>query len=246
MSYEIKPIDTEKDAIKHPRAALDGVIPKLSTSMLFVGKSGSGKSTLLANMLMNKQFYGKHKSFKHIFLISPTGESDDIQKSLKLPTECIVTDLMEAIPFLEKIYTYQSEQIKKHGASKVGQILIIMDDVVSHKKFMNSPIFTKCFVANRHANLTVQLCTQHYKHVPKLCRLQANTLFFFAIGNTDCQMLIEDFGPPRMKRDQFEELIYDAMKEPYSFLKIDMKKPWEERFSQGLQDTIDLEYYKNK
>lgn len=244
--YAIKKIKTEKDEIRHPAAAEEGIIPKLSTSMLFVGKSGSGKSTLLANLLMNKEFYNKEKSFHHIFLISPTGESDDIQKSLKLPETNIVTDLVnDAIPFLEKIYTHQSETIKKHGAAHAPQICIIFDDVVANTKFMNSPIFTKCFVANRHANLTVMLCSQHFTRVPRICRLQANTLFFFALNNSETELLAEEFAPPKMKKQQFETMVSLALEKPYDFLTINMKKPWDSRFSKGLEDVLDLEYFKS-
>jgi len=246
QKYEIKKIETQKDKIKHPLAAEEGVIPKLCTSMLFIGKSGSGKSTLLANLLTGEHFYNKNQSFQHIFLISPTGESDDIQKSLELPSHSIVTDLEVAVPFLEKIYNHQSESVKKYGAAKTPQICIILDDVVANIKFMNSTIFTKCFIANRHANLTVMLCSQHFKRVPRVCRLQANCLFFFALSNSEVELLADEFAPPNMHKNDFKILVDVALKKPYDFLTIQMKKPWAERFSRGLLETFDLEYFKRK
>lgn len=242
--YEIKRIETEKDDIEHPLSAEEGIIPKLCTSMLFVGKSGSGKSTLLANMLMNKHFYNKHKSFKHIFLISPTGLSDDIQKSLKLPESHVVTDLEVAIPFLEKIYEHQSESVEKNGAKNTPQICVIFDDVVSNVKFMNSAIFIRTFVANRHSNITVMLCTQHFKRVPRIARLQSNTLYFFALSNSEIDLLVEEFAPPGMHKQDFKFMVDVALRKPYDFLCINMKKPWASRFSRGLLETFDLDYFK--
>ena len=53
MDLSIHQIETEKDNIKHPKLACHplGIIPKLNSSLLLVGKSGSGKSTLLANLV---------------------------------------------------------------------------------------------------------------------------------------------------------------------------------------------------
>lgn len=244
QKYAIQKINTEKDQIKHPESAEEEIIPKLCTSMLFVGKSGSGKSTLLANLLMNKHFYNKNESFKHIFLISPTGKSDDIQKSLKLPDSHIVTDLEVAIPFLEKIYEHQSDSVEINGAKNTPQICIIFDDVVSNVKFMNSAVFIRTFVANRHSNITVMLCTQHFKRVPRVCRLQANTLYFFALSNSEIELLVEEFAPPGMHKQDFKFMVDVALRKPYDFFTVNMKKPWATRFSRGLLETFDLEFFK--
>ena len=111
---------------------------------------------------------------------------------------------------------------------------------------MNSVIFTKCFIANRHANLTVMLCSQHFKRVPRVCRLQANCLFFFALSNSEVELLAEEFSPPNMHKNDFKILVDVALKKPYDFLTIQMKKPWSERFSRGLLETFDLKYFKRK
>ena len=71
--YDIRPVKTSKDAIKHPKLSEEGVIPKLNCSTILVGKSGSGKSVLLHNLLTRKEFF--HGHFDKIFLISPTGET---------------------------------------------------------------------------------------------------------------------------------------------------------------------------
>ena len=67
MDLTIKPVKTKKDKVKQPKLAELGIIPKLGSSIIFCGSSGSGKSTLLANLLLDDRFYGKNKSFKHIF-----------------------------------------------------------------------------------------------------------------------------------------------------------------------------------
>ena len=70
--YNIDPPKTSKDEIKQPALADAGVIPKLNTSNIIVGKR-SGKSVLLQNLITKPEFYGNNV-FDKIFLISPTGK----------------------------------------------------------------------------------------------------------------------------------------------------------------------------
>ena len=110
--YEIKPVKTSKDEIVHPALALESVIPKLNTSTIICGKSGSGKSVLLHALVTEKRFYDKYRFWDKIFLISPTGEQDDVQRSLQLPeNSCVFTDLKEGIQALEMIESHQTESI---------------------------------------------------------------------------------------------------------------------------------------
>ena len=41
--YDIKPVKTSKDSIRHPKLSEEGVIPKLNTSTILVGKAGPVK-----------------------------------------------------------------------------------------------------------------------------------------------------------------------------------------------------------
>ena len=140
----------------------------------------------------------------------------------------------EAIKALDKIEKHQEEQIKKLGSGAAQKYCIIFDDVVGHVKLMNSPQFIGAFIKARHFNFSVFLCSQHFKRVPRICRLQSSYLCFFALSNSECEVLCEEFAPPQMKRDNFLRMIDDTLsKEPYSFLTINMKAPWETRFRKG-------------
>ena len=110
---------------------------------------------------------------------------------------------------------------------------------------MNSPQFIGAFIKARHFNFSVFLCSQHFKRIPRICRLQASYLCFFALSNSECEVLCEEFAPPAMKKDAFFKLIDDTLKEPYSFLTVNMKSPWESRFRRGLGMTINLDAYRS-
>ena len=57
-------------------------------------------------------------------------------------------------------------------------------------------------------------------------------------------MLVDEFSTPKMKKDAFFQMVNDTLKEPYSFLTINMRSPWETRFRMGLAQTIDLDDYR--
>ena len=126
--YKIEPVKTSKDEIRHPALAEAGVIAKLCCSTILVGKSGSGKSVLLHNLMTRKEFYAGH--FDKVFLISPTGEADDVQKALGISPSCTFTDMDEAILCLRKIEAHQEAEIKKKGSVGAQKFCIIFDDVV--------------------------------------------------------------------------------------------------------------------
>jgi hypothetical protein len=241
--YDIKPVKTSKDSIRHPKLSEEGVIPKLNCSTVLVGKSGSGKTVLLHNLLTRKEFF--HGFYDKTFLISPTGETDDVQKALNIPPSCVFTDLEEAVQCLDKIEKFQEAEIKKKGSDGSQKFCIVFDDVVGNTKFMNSPQFIGAFIKARHYNFSVFFCTQHWKKLPKICRMQASYMCFFAISNNEAECMASEFSPPRMPKNNFMQLIDDALKDgPYSFLTINMKAPWESRFRRNLANVINLDDYR--
>ena len=241
FDVDIRPIKTSKDKIKQPELAKKEngmLIPPLGSSVIISGKSGSGKSTLLANLLLDKRFYKGW--FDKIFLFSPTADGDDIQKSLNIPAQRVFTDLDEAPEMLEAIIKSQKKAIAAKSADKVRQYAIIFDDVIGDTKFMNSKTFAQCFYQVRHVCCTTFICTQHFKRVPRVCRLQANFIFYFRGSQSELQTLVEEFSPPWMSKDDFaEQVVFRATSEDYSFLTINMKVPWAGRFRRNLGEPIE-------
>ena len=250
---DIEQIPTSKDKIEQPELAAheDMFIPPLGSSCIISGKSGSGKSTLLANLFRDERFYGPGKHTPHgwfdkIFLFSPTANGDDVQKSLGVDKKYVFTDLDEAPELLEVIL--QSQQ-KKHdvaeGADKVEQYAIIFDDVIGDVQFMNEKAFTQCFYQVRHVNCTTFICTQHFKRVPRICRLQANFVYYFQGSASEVEVVVEEFAPPQYSKNEMRQMITDATKEDFSFLTICMKKGWDKRFRKNLDEFIHLERLDN-
>ena len=246
----IKPIETSKDQIEQPELAKDDnmYIPPLGSSVIMSGKSGCGKSTLLANLLLDGRFYGPSDSkpdgwFDKTFLFSPTANGDDIQKSLGIDKKYVFTDLSEAAELLDVILNTQQDKLDRaKGAHTVPQYAIIFDDVIGDTKFMNEKAFTRCFYQVRHVNCTTFICTQHFRKVPKVCRLQANFVFFFQGSAAEVEVITEEYAPPMYTKKEFTQLVNDATTERYSFLTINNKLGWEKRFRRNLDEFITLHH----
>lgn len=244
----IRPIETSKDKIEQPELAKHDnmYIPPLGSSVIMSGKSGCGKSTLLANLLLDARFYGKSEQkpkgwFDKIFLFSPTANGDDIQKSLGIDKKHVFTDLEEAAELLELILDTQQRKLDRaDGADKVPQYAIIFDDVIGDTKFMNDKAFTRCFYQVRHVNCTTFICTQHFRKVPKVCRLQANFVFFFQGSAAEVEIVTEEYAPPMYTKKEFMKLVNDATSQRYSFLTINNKEGWDKRFRRNLDEFITL------
>ena len=247
----IAPIETSKDAIEQPDLAKheDMYIPPLGSSVIISGKSGSGKSTLLANLLLDGRFYGPSEAkpngwFEKIFLFSPTANGDDVQKSLKIPKKYVFTDLDEAAELLDVILNSQQEKLDGAlGADKVPQFCIIFDDVIGDTRFMNEKAFTRCFYQVRHVNCTTFICTQHFRKVPNICRLQANFVFFFQGSVAEVEIVTEEYAPPMYTKNEFRRLVNDASGQKHTFLTINNKVGWDKRFRRNLDEFIELSHF---
>ncbi len=241
-------VETSKDEIVQPELAKDDMmfIPPLGSGVIISGKSGSGKSTLLQNLLKDGRFYGPSTErpdgwFDKVFLFSPTANGDDIQRSLNIPANHVFTDLDDAPELLEIILSSQQKKLDSgKGADKVEQFAIIFDDVIGDTKFMNSKAFTKCFYQVRHVNCTTFICTQHFKRVPRVCRLQANFIFFFQGSQSEVDTITEEFAPPGIHKKVFAGFVEEATQEKFSFLTVNMKVHASIRFRRNLDEVAQL------
>ena len=236
--YAINPLETSKDKIAQPAAAVENIIPKLTSNILFVGASGSGKSTLLVQLMTQPVFYAGW--FDRVILISPTGRSDDVQGHLNLDEDDIIDELDSAPKFIGELMEDQRNDIEDLGADKAKQIALIYDDCISHRDLMKSKEFVASFVASRHYNFTTMLCTQSYTRVPRVARIQCQSLFYFKGGNGEMELLAEEMAAPGFSKRRMFKLINFATDGKYTFLHVNRREPFETRYRKNLDQIIDL------
>ena len=131
--------------------------------------------------------------------------------------------------------------IEELGVHKAPRILIIYDDVISDTKFMNSKAFVKSFIASRHYNSSVIICTQRYNSVPRVCRLQADSLYYFKGKNSERERLADEYCPAGYTKKEFITVIDYATREPYSFLYVNGKADLKHRYRKNLDTILELQ-----
>ena len=233
---------TNKHSIKQRPLMEQNVIPTHASAVVFCGRSGSGKSNLLVNLADRKEYYGRTNKnnpksgyFDLVFLFSPTCHNDDLPKYLDIPPNRMFDRNFE--PPLKHIIETQRGIIEKKGLDKAPKILIIFDDIISQRKFMNTEFFTQMYIQNRHLGISTWVCTQSFNKIPRVCRLQANNLFIFAGSGSETEILTQEFCPAHTSKKDFEKLIKHATNERFNFLHINMRADPAERFRRNL-DTI--------
>ena len=244
MSFKIEPIETAKSKIPLKACMKSGVLPKFPFSMMISGRSGSGKTNLLVNLLTRKEFL-KHY-FQYVLIYSPTaGEYDDSYKSLNLPPENFKNDFSEQD--LEDLIEARKKLIKQKGIEYVAKncrVLIILDDVIANRDFLNSPQALKMFALLRHYLVSVIVLMQTYNKLPKALRNNANAIMIFPSNRSEVEVLIDELTPPNLTKKQFQKVIEYCTSERYNFLYINNHAEPGKRLRKNLDEVINLDEYK--
>lgn len=233
MNYEIKKIDCKNIRHQQCRASEEKVIPAHPFRMYVVGSSGSGKTNLIINLLTQPNMYGDLFG-TNIAVISPTArqldktyEMLDIPETQYFPCDEIV---------LERIFEI-TKLAKEEKKSK--PLLIILDDIISYKKFCNSKALLKLLVMGRHYNISCMILSQAYHRIPKSLRLNFSSIVFFKGSNKEIAILSEDFCPAGFTNRQFSNLVSKITNKRFDFLFIDLNKSIEDgRYKHNLNEII--------
>lgn len=234
-NYEIQAIPTSKTNIPQCQGAMDGVVFKHPFRLYIVGASGSGKSNLLLNLMSRAEFYSGY--FDEVFVISPTAnELDDSYAILNLPPERFFQPNVEVLSVIESI---QKKNIEKKGIERAPKILIILDDIISYKKFTGSKQLLKMFVMGRHYGISLCLLSQAWHRVPKSIRLNMSSCIFFKGSQKEADTVCEEYCVPGYSKKQMLKMIHEATRAKYSFLCIDLHKSIEDgRYRRGLTENL--------
>jgi hypothetical protein len=76
--------------------------------------------------------------------------------------------------------------------------------------------------------------------VPKICRLQANFVFFFQGSAAEVEIITEEYAPPMYTKNEFKLLVNEASSQTHTFLTINNKVGWDKRFRRNLDEFITL------
>jgi hypothetical protein len=236
--YKITPIETDKNEIPQRKCAKDGVMPRYPFSMMLSGSSGSGKTVLAMNILTKKELYGKY--FHYIVVFSPTaGNYDDTYKILNLPPENFISDFNGKM--LDDIIEVRKKLIDKHGigwVAKNSRMLIIMDDCIADRQFLESPDALKMFALLRHYLVSVMVMIQSYRKLPKALRLNCNAVAVFPALRAEIEVIKDECAPAEYTKKEFEKVLQYCMADKHSFFYINRHAEAGKRIRKNLDEVI--------
>lgn len=217
-TFEITEVKYDKTEIEQCPAAKAGVLPTHPFRMYVVGASGSGKTNLILNLLSRVEMY-KDYFKENIIVISPTARQlDDSYAVLELPQSNFFPCSVEVLERIFELAKLAKEQ------KKMKPTLLILDDILSYKKFCNSKELLKLMVMGRHYGLSTMVLSQAYHRIQKSVRLNFSCVIYFKGSNRELEVLADDFTPPGMSKRQFMRLVSEITDPQYSFLFIDLNR----------------------
>ena len=237
MSVDIKPFKVKAKKIKNPQTA-EKLGIKHPFSMGIFGCSGSGKTVMCCNLFTNKQLFNRY--FDKVFLFTPTGGADDTFKKLGLPKERIITDNM--IENLENVIEEQKLEVERKGIDKAQKVCVVLEDLTSMKKFMNSKAFLQAFVQNRHLNISTIAVCHKFVALNRTARLQCNHCIVFPCNTSEQEAIQKEFGTPNFDKVQFKDMLAEAFRPEDGmvkpFLHINNKADIPERFRKSFKKVL--------
>jgi hypothetical protein len=224
----IKPLSTSDSYFYRNDKAFD-----LPCRVIFVAPSHSGKSVLIENIFSNPalDYYEIFEKNRNVFVMSPTYKSGSMK--IKGVREENVRDHLD-IGLLAQIQYEQEENIKDFGRDKAPNVAIIIDDLVAGLTSGDKNILRSLYFHGRHSKISTFMTSQAYRSIPKAVRINADHTIIFAVNNKkELQAICEE---QNVDEGVFMWILERATEEPYSFLKINHKKPLNERYSVRLSN----------
>ena len=243
--YDIVAVETKKNKIPLRKCMLEGVLPKFPFSLMLSGRSGSGKTNLAMNLLTRKEFYGNY--FHYTLVFSPTASKyDDSYDVLKLPKENFVGDFNKE--FLDKLIDVRKDLIDKKGiewVAKNSRVLIIMDDCIADRQFLESPEALKMFALLRHYLVSVMIMIQSYTKLPRALRVNCNGVMVFPCLASERKILIDEVTPSNINKKDFGKVLDYCTDGRWTFMYINNHADPKERIRKNIGEVIDLEKYRS-
>lgn len=224
-----------------PRGVKNGLLPAFPCSYSFIGLSRSGKTFLMKKVLTDKNLMGGF--FHTILVFSPTASCDStLFEELDIPDENVYTSFTE--DDLKEILEARKKQIEKKGynwVAKNNRMLFIIDDCISHQRFLKSQTIIDLTATSRHYLCSVFFAIQSLNKVVRSARVNLRGIVYFQSNANELEVLLNENRPPNLDRESFRRIIHHATKDKYGFLFINRDSPFKDRYRKGFDTILEIE-----
>jgi hypothetical protein len=226
-------------------------IPSFPSTSLYIGGTGSGKTSVIATLLTKPAAYGADLSiglkpfFKpaDIHLFGQSMDSDptwkEVRKRLKIPDSNVYVDTEESD--LKAVLDKMQKTAEKHKDKRhCPRSCIVYDDAIGDKEFVMSDNVTRNAIRNRHLCSNVMFSSQSLKRTPRVVRLQAQAICYWAGNATreDQEKVFEEWGSGSMSKKEWFQLIMPHFNKKHTFLYVNRNLPPQTRYRINFEQTI--------
>lgn len=247
LDLSIKVYADPRQGIHERELMKDHIIPGYG-NLVVTGGTNSGKTQCVLNLLKNPLFMGKRNG-KHyydiIFLFSFSA------------SQLLATHLADVIDerriynkpdptVLQSIIDKQKKFIKEKGYEKAPHILIVLDDVINSPKFARSNAIAELFFQGTNCKMSSMFLTQNYMSICRSFRQNAHYNILFCNGMTDSEYerISNEHKVRGYKKEEFKELLSQVCNEPHTFLFINKKAEYKNRYRRNFDDILELVKFK--
>ena len=106
--------------------------------------------------------------------------------------------------------TFRKALIDKKGIEwvvKNSRVLLIMDDVIANRDFLNSPEALKMFALLRHYQCSIIVLMQSYNKLPRALRINANATIVLPSTQSEIEVLLDELCPAGISKKEFQKVI---------------------------------------
>lgn len=209
-------------------------LPVPPVRWVVVGSSGSGKTNLIKNILFEKKF-GYCKYFDEIYVFS--GSKDDVEEYQGYANKMNMQNKMKVFQkFDEEGIKGICDEVETENNSfrikNPTRVLFVLDDQLVNgiSKISKMNVVDEIFVRGRHCQISCIISTQKYTALNQNIRkLNASAITVFSETNRSDLLQVADDHAELMNPKEMMELFKQHLKEKYSFITIDTKRPYNER-----------------
>lgn len=243
INLAIQKYDADRDKIYLRPLMKENVIPGFGNSLI-CGATNSGKTMTLVNLFLRPEFYGpiKEKPYHDVIYLFCFSPSKLLVKNLEgILWEKNIFTKPDPEP-LGRIFDKQKKLINELGFDKAPHIAIILDDVISHPKFLRSPLIGQLFFQGTNAKISTYICTQGYKSVPRAYRLNCHYLiaYIWNMSDSEVERIADEYCPAGYKKNEFKQIISQACSAKFSFLFVNNRLEPKDKYRVNFEQIIEL------
>jgi hypothetical protein len=180
--------------------------------------------------------------YDEAFVTNLLNEQDALVEASKNPKRKKKVNAMGGLPTpitsFETLLLATREPLSQYkGPVQIPEVLVVMDDVADVlPRGGSNTVLERLFMRGRHAHVTCYLSVQSYKRTPRALRLNAQNIIIFAVTESELSVITDELAAESPKK--FKAIVRAATNAKFSFIFINTRAPYSERYRLRFQDLI--------